>query len=238
MATSPLLSLSAELRNPIYEFTLYQSEPINVRGGYKIQGRDYPNATFLRSSCSTAHPAAIIMICKSVHNESSSMPYFLNTFAFECNHLIGDDAWCATMTAAKLFLQQIGPKNRSVLRSIRFEFTKIRPVLSLPLGRFLDLAQLAREQPQITDFQCAATFAILHARETWNKKAKELEVNVNVRKLFESFGELAENFLARSKVLEQKGGNWTARFRLGMMEDEMRSLLYELGVEGEDPGSD
>ncbi|KAK5713598.1 hypothetical protein LTR15_011298 [Elasticomyces elasticus] len=147
MAPSPLLSLSAELRNRVYEFTLYQPEPINVRGSYKIQGRDFSNATLLRSSCATAHPSALIMTCKSVHTETSSMPYFLNTFAFECNHIIGDDAWCSTMTAAKLFLQQIGPKNRSVLRSIHFKLTKIRPVLSLPLNRFLDLAQLAREQP-------------------------------------------------------------------------------------------
>ncbi|KAK4971728.1 hypothetical protein LTR42_007456 [Elasticomyces elasticus] len=225
MPTPPLLSLSAELRNRIYEFVLYQPEPINVRGGYKIQGRDYPNATLLRSSCATAHPAALIKTCKSVHTETSSMPYFLNTFAFECNHIIGDDAWCSTITAAKLFLQQIGPKNRSVLRSIRFELTEIRPVLSLPLNRFLDLAQLAREQPQITDFQCAATFVILHARETWNKKEKTLEVKIDVRKLFESFGELAGKFLAMSKVLEQRG------------EAEMRSLRYRLGVEGEDAGS-
>ncbi|KAK5725091.1 hypothetical protein LTR17_013290 [Elasticomyces elasticus] len=206
MATSPLLSISAELRNRIYELVLSQEEPVIVRGSYEDLDSQYPNVSILSFDRTAAQLTALIKTCKTIHDEASSLPYFLNTFVFKNNDILFfDPGWRETKSTARLFGQQIEPENRSALRSIRFEFPKIRAAIGLPSEPFLDLAQIAKEQPQITNFQCTATILLVHKQESWNYVEEKVKVEIDVRKLFRSFKDLANGFLERSKPLEKEG---------------------------------
>ncbi|KAK4926825.1 hypothetical protein LTR49_006241 [Elasticomyces elasticus] len=155
MATSPLLSISAELRNRIYELVLSQEEPIIVRGSYEDLDSQYPNVSTLSFDRTAAQLTALIKTCKTIHTEASSLPYFLNTF-------------------------------------------------------------------------CTATIFIVHKQEAWNYVEQKEEVEIDVRKLFKSFKDLANGFLERSKALEKEEPagekNWLLAWRLSRMSMDMDRL--------------
>ncbi|KAK5743991.1 hypothetical protein LTR17_002329 [Elasticomyces elasticus] len=228
MATSPLLSISAELRNRIYELVLSQEEPIIVRGEYEDLDSQYPNVSVLSFDRTAAHLTALTMTCKTIYGETRSLPYFLNTFVFENNDIAFNPGWRETKSTARLFLQQIGPENRAALRSIRFDFPKIYAAINLPRDPFLDLAQIAKEQPQITNFQCTATIFFVYKQEAWNYVEQKQEVEIDVRKLLKSFKDLAIGFLERSKALEKEGSagekNWLLAWRLSRTSTDMDRL--------------
>ncbi|KAK3639337.1 hypothetical protein LTR56_012505 [Elasticomyces elasticus] len=179
MATSPLLSISAELRNRIYELVLSQEEPIIVRGSYEDLDSQYPNVSTLSFDRTAAQLTALIKTCKTIHTEASSLPYFLNTFVFKNDDITFNPGW---------------PK----------------------------------EQPQITNFQCTATIFIVHKQEAWNYVEQKEEVEIDVRKLFKSFKDLANGFLERSKALEKEEPagekNWLLAWRLSRMSMDMDRL--------------
>ncbi|KAK5725090.1 hypothetical protein LTR17_013289 [Elasticomyces elasticus] len=173
MADSPLLSLCPELRNRICEFVLRQEDPIPIRNDSHASA--YGMISRPCSYYNAVHLTSLTMTCKILHTEAGPMFYFLNTFVFKCTHVHMEAEVRDTLAKTELFLQQIGPANQAALRTARFEFSKFR-FLSLPIPRlpFIELMRLARENRQIKNFQCVATFLLIHASETEQEETIEL----------------------------------------------------------------
>ncbi|KAK3616038.1 hypothetical protein LTR22_027201 [Elasticomyces elasticus] len=161
MAPSPLLTLSAELRNCIYELVLIQAAPIMITECTHSDADDI----ILRSHSSVAHPTALLMTCKDIKAEASTMFYANHTFAFSCTDVNVTGAFAKKVAVAEAFLHQIGPHNRLGLRSIRFEANTFGsfeyPDVNSP---FTKLSVLAEQNPQIKEFRCAAKLAMIGHR--------------------------------------------------------------------------
>ncbi|KAK5743990.1 hypothetical protein LTR17_002328 [Elasticomyces elasticus] len=202
MATSLLLSLCPELRNRIYEFVVCQEKPITIQDVNDDPEYD-DEVSKLSSNCTVAYPNALTRTCKAIHKEARTMFYFLNTFTFTCDHARCDFLFRYTISTVDLFLQQIGSRNQAALRSVRFEnstykarFTKI------PAFAFLELVRLSRRNPQITDFQCVATFLMVDSLE--GRKEQMLELSFDMRSLAASLRNVIKEFLdCRQELPEQ-----------------------------------
>jgi hypothetical protein len=84
--TSPLLRLSAELRNQIYFHVLHV-------------GTWTPNATAHASTSATpkGHYVSILSVCRQLHHETSLLPFRLDTFSLD-----GDAfAWLCKLTTSQ-----------------------------------------------------------------------------------------------------------------------------------------
>ncbi|KAK3614124.1 hypothetical protein LTR56_026957 [Elasticomyces elasticus] len=161
MDRSPLLTLSAELRNCIYELVLIQAAPITITECTHSDADDM----ILRSHSSVAHPTALLMTCKDIKAEASTMFYASHTFAFSCINVNVTGAFANKVAVAEAFLHQIGPHNRLGLRSIRFEASTFNSFeYSNVNSPFTKLSVLAEQNPQIKDFRCAAKLAMIAHR--------------------------------------------------------------------------
>lgn len=120
METSPFTRLSAELRNKIYTYALYNPEGIwlkhprddgELKPGWKLR---------LRAS---GNPTALAMTCRQLHGESGLLFYSINKFLV---HLVplhvkdcfGDWIWYPWKEEVKNWLDTIGPPNASCVTKL------------------------------------------------------------------------------------------------------------------------
>ncbi|KAK5698219.1 hypothetical protein LTR97_007180 [Elasticomyces elasticus] len=189
MASSSLFNLSAELRNCIYELVLMQAAPIT------ITQRSHSDADemVLRSKSAVANPTALLMTCKDIKTEASTIFYASQTFVFSCTNVHVKDALAREVAVAEAFLNQIGPHNRLGLRSIKFEASTFHSFgYSHVKSPFAKLSALAKQNPQIKDFECALKIAMIEQRPN-----DVLEVIIDVCDLVKSIGDEGKVLKAR-----------------------------------------
>ncbi|KAK0374670.1 hypothetical protein CLIM01_07963 [Colletotrichum limetticola] len=114
--TLPCRDLPSELRNKVYEFALICCDAISITrilhkegctSGRKLAILHHRNC---RLASRDTHPVAeLFQTCKKIRHESSFMLYNSNAFGFE------------DVPTLILWLETIGPANRTVLRSLMIE---------------------------------------------------------------------------------------------------------------------
>ena len=107
MDDSPLGRLPAELRNQIYGLVMYESIPIHV--GLKNAKRAKDALSVHRWGRKIMRGLALVLTCRQIYQESSSLYFAINTFEF------------SNTAALRAFVKRFGEEKVHALRDLTIE---------------------------------------------------------------------------------------------------------------------
>ncbi|KAK1072772.1 hypothetical protein LTR12_013803 [Friedmanniomyces endolithicus] len=141
LESSRLWLLPPELRSYIYELTLSQPQPIEVRW---LHDSDPPES--LASTSVYGLPAALLSTCKIVRLECSQLLYANNTFLFNSR-----ESYLPKSHMAAGFFDQIGRVNKLAMRSVAIHVGVFHSVTTPFFTMALDeILVLAKQEAHVT----------------------------------------------------------------------------------------